>query len=113
MKFAIILSIFLLIGCGSSGGNIEDKQNIIILQNIPKGVCQSPEYQVTLTTIGFNDYTVEEVDGKIGCEDYGKSQADGNCAVIPYYSPLTDVTNCIIAYTPASSIDITKIPNGK
>ncbi len=112
MKLFVILNIFLLVGCGSSG-KIEDKQNIVILKNIPKGVCQSPEYQVALSAVGFNDYAVEEIDDDITCEDYGKSQAEGNCAIIPYFSPLTDLTNCVIAYTPSSNIDITKIPNGK
>jgi len=113
MKYLLIFITFLLLGCGSnSSDNIEDKPNIVIVKNMPRGVCTSSEYKVLLSTIGFNDYIVEEIDQDVNCEDFGKSQDSGNCAIIPYYSTIKDTTNCVIGYTPSNE-DISKIPNGK
>ena len=114
MKNILLFSLLVIVlGCGSSNENsIKDMQNIIIVKNIPKGVCESSEYKLALEAIGFTNYKVQERDGDITCEDYEKSVEDHNCAVIPYYSPLQDVTNCVIGYTPGVE-DISKIPNGK
>ena len=108
-----ILVLIMLTACGSnSSDSLEDKQNIVILQNIPAGVCESPEYSVALEAIGFNDYITKETSEDVSCEDYGKSTQDGNCAIIPYYSTLKDTVNCVIGYNPSHE-DISKIPNGK
>jgi len=109
----IAITLLGLFGCGqSSSDSLEDKQNIIILQNIPKGVCESPEYKAALDVAGLSDYVVKETSEDVNCQTYGKSQEDGNCAIIPYYSTLKDTTNCVIGYTPKNE-DLSKIPNGK
>ena len=109
----LVVTLIIITACGSnSNESIEDKENIVILQNIPAGVCESPEYSIALEKIGFSDYITKETGKDVSCEDYGKSTQDGNCAIIPYYSTVTDTVNCVIGYNPAHE-DITKIPNGK
>ena len=115
MKSILFLlgALMIVTACGSNSiDSIEDKQNIVILKNIPAGVCESPEYSVALEAIGFNDYITKETSEDITCEDYGKSTQDGNCAILPYYSTLKDTVNCVIGYNPSHE-DISKIPNGK
>lgn len=110
---ALFATLIVTIGCGSdSSESIEDKENVVILQNIPAGVCESPEYSIALEAIGFSDYITKETSKDVTCEDYGKSTQDENCAIIPYYSTATDTVNCVIGYNPAHE-DISKIPNGK
>ena len=115
MKSILFLlgALMIVTACVSNSiDSIEDKQNIVILKNIPAGVCESPEYSVALEAIGFNDYITKETSEDITCEDYGKSIQDGNCAILPYYSTLKDTVNCVIGYNPSHE-DISKIPNGK
>jgi len=112
-NIVLLFALFVAFGCGeSSDDSLEDKQNIIILQNIPKGVCEAPEYKAALDAAGLNDYIVKETSDDVSCQTYGKSQEEGNCAIIPYYSTLKDTTNCVIGYTPKNE-DLNKIPNGK
>ena len=115
MKSILILitALISITACGSnSNETLEDKENIVILQNIPAGVCESTEYSVALEAVGFSDYITKETSKDVTCEDYGKSVQDGNCAIMPYYSTVKDTVNCVIGYNPAHE-DITKIPNGK
>ena len=115
MKNIILLAAMaLLIGCGGSNSNksIEDMQNIIIVKNIPKGVCESYEYKVALEAIGFNDYKTKETKDNVSCEDYGHSTEDKNCAIMWYYPSSDDIINCVIGYTPSHE-DLTKFPNAK
>ena len=115
MKSILVLAVTLITitACSSNSSDIlEDKQNIVILKNIPAGVCESPEYSVALEAIGFNDYITKETSEDVSCEDYGKSTEDGNCAILPYYSTVSDTVNCVIGYNPSHE-DISKIPNGK
>lgn len=110
---ALVVTLISITACNTnSSDSLEDKQNIIILQNIPAGVCESPEYSVALEAIGFNDYITKETNENVTCEDYGKSTQDKNCAILPYYSTLEDTVNCVIGYNPSHE-DISKIPNGK
>ncbi len=111
--FTLGVTLIAITACNTnSSDNLEDKSNIIILQNIPAGVCESPEYSVALESIGFNDYITKEISTDVTCEDYGKSVQDKNCAILPYYSTLKDTVNCVIGYNPSHE-DISKIPNGK
>lgn len=115
MKAIITLCTILIVATGcspESNENISDKENIVIVQNIPAGVCESSEYSIALEAIGFNDYITQETNKDVTCEDYGKSTKEKNCAIIPYYTTLTDTVNCVIGYNPAHE-NITEIPNGK
>ena len=110
----LLATLAILFGCSGADSNksIEDMQNVIIVKNIPEGVCESYEYKVALETIGFTDYKTKETNKSVTCEDYGHSKEDKNCAIMWYYPSSEDITNCVIGYTPSNE-DLTKLPKGK
>jgi len=81
----LILGSLLLSGCGGSDTNpMNDKKYIIILKNVPSGICESTEYRNILSE-KLAGVLTEEKPNSIQCSDYNKKNDRVECGV-DYYS---------------------------
>ena len=89
----------LLIGISGCGGDSEEsmgeKKYIVILKNVPSGVCESAIYRNTLESYGFEDLLTEETTTDTSCDTYGKTNDGEYCAEVDYDAG--DV-NCVVGF---------------
>jgi hypothetical protein len=93
----LALSALLLSGCGGGGGKTDpmnDKNYIVILKNVPSGICESPEYRNILSEDLIGVLT-EERSNTVSCGDYGKTNDQVECT-IEYYSGVTGTVACVV-----------------
>ncbi len=82
-------------GGGSSSSSIADKNYIVVLKEVPTGVCESQLYRDTLEGYGLEGVVTEETDTSSNCETYGKTN-DGETCIEESYG--TGDVNCIIGF---------------
>ena len=84
-------------GCGgdSSDESMSEKNYIVILKNVPSGVCESSIYRDTLKDYGFKGLKTEETEAETSCETYGKTNDGQYCAEADYDAG--DV-NCVVGF---------------
>jgi len=84
-------------GCGDDGKkeSLSDKKYIVILQDVPSGICESELYRSTLENYGFQDVLTKETSNDTNCETYGKTNDGQYCAIAEYDAG--DV-NCVVGF---------------
>ena len=96
---SITLLTLLLIGISGCGGDSEEpmreKRYIVILKNVPSGVCESAIYRDTLESYGFEDLLTKETATDTSCDTYDKTNDGEYCAEAEYDSG--DV-NCVVGF---------------
>ena len=83
----LTLSALLLSGCGGGGSDknpMDSKNYIVILKNVPSGICESQIYRDLLSE-NLNGVITEERSNSVHCGDYGKNNDQIECG-IEYYS---------------------------
>ena len=82
-------------GCGGEDESMSDKNYIVILKNVPSGICESTLYRETLKSYGFEDLLTEETTTDTSCDTYGKINDGQYCAEAPYD---TGDVNCVVGF---------------
>ncbi len=103
---ATLLSLALLLsacGGGSSFDSMSDKDYIVILKNVPAGICESTLYRDTLKGYGFKGVLTEETTTETDCETYGKSN-DGQYCAEEFYD--NGEKNCVVGFDKFGNSDI-------
>ncbi len=98
LKIAAVCALFLIgvNGCGGdSDESMSDKNYIVILKNVPSGVCESQLYRDTLKSYGFKGLKTEETTADTSCDTYGKSN-DGQYCVEEDYD--AGEVNCVVGF---------------
>ena len=94
----IAVSALLLSGCGGGGGNsnpMNDKNYIVILKNVPAGICESQAYRDILSE-DLSGVLTEERSNNINCSDYGKKDDEIECGVRYYTGAVTGNVACVV-----------------
>jgi len=93
-----ILSALMLNGCGGGKKNsnpMNDKNVIVILKNVPSGICETQSYRDILSE-DFTGIITEEKSNNINCNDYGKKNDMIECGVENYTGPVTGNVACVV-----------------
>jgi len=92
----LVLSALLLSGCGggSDKNPMNDKKYIVILKNVPSGICESQLYRDELSR-ELRGVLTEEKSNTVNCADYGKRNDEIECG-IEYYSGATGNVACVV-----------------
>ncbi len=95
----------LLSACGGFGSSdsMSDKDYIVILRNVPAGICESTLYRDTLKGYGFKGILTEETATDTSCETYGKSNDGQYCAEELYDN---GEKNCVVGFDKFGSSDV-------
>jgi len=84
LKASIISTILLLQGCGgdsdSVANSIESKKYIVILKQVPSGICESSLYRDELKKQGLEGVVTKETDSSTSCSTYGRENDEETCA---------------------------------
>ena len=110
----IALSALLLSGCGGGGGNtnpISDKNYVVILKNVPSGICESQEYR-NLLSQDFSGVITEERSNSVNCGDYNKKNDQIECAIDYYTGTTTGNVACVVGIDGARYNKQAKIVEG-
>ena len=103
---SILLSAFLLSGCGGSGDNdpMNDKNYIIIFEDIQADFCESDAFKRDLTNIiGLIGVLARETDNTTTCGTYEKVNDENEC-VTEYIGYGT--LNCVVGFDGFQEDDI-------
>jgi len=92
----LVLSALLLSGCGggSDKNPMNDKKYIVILKNVPSGICESQLYRDELSR-ELRGVLTEEKSNTVNCGDYGKRNDEIECG-IEYYSGANGNVACVV-----------------
>ena len=92
----LTLSALLLSGCGggSDKNPMNDKKLIVILKNVPSGICESQLFRDKLSE-ELRGVITEERANTVNCGDYGKKNDQVECG-IEYYSGATGNVACVV-----------------
>ena len=98
----LVLSALLLSGCGggSDKNPMDDKKLIVIMKNVPAGICESQAYRDILSE-DWRGVVTEERANSVSCGDYGKRNDEIECG-IRYYSGTTTGNVACVAGTDGS-----------
>ncbi len=112
LTFLLIAPLFFL-SCGgsSSSNNIADKKYLIVIKDVPKGICESKKYKDYIKShTDVEGLMTKETSGDTSCETYGRVN-DGETCDEEYYTDIgsTEGTNCVVGvdkinnYAPTTS----------
>jgi len=93
----LVLSALLLSGCGggSDKNPINDKKYIVILKNVPSGICESQLFKDRLSE-NLRGVLTEEKSNTVNCGDYGKKNDQVECDVEYYSGVTTGNVACVV-----------------
>ena len=85
----IVTSIVLFTGCGGNEDNnnaMNSKEVVVILKDVPSGICESEEFRNILSE-QFTGIITEEKPNTVTCADYEKTNDNRECG-IEYYTDI-------------------------
>ena len=93
----LILSVLLLTGCGggSDKNPMNDKNYIVILKNVPSGICESQAYRDILSE-NLRGVLTEERSNTVNCGNYGKQNDQVECGIEYYSGASTGNVACVV-----------------
>ncbi len=97
----ISTAIILVNGCGGGGSSpsITDKNYIIIMHDVPSGVCETTLFKDLLVDNGFVNPLSSEEDDSVSCATYGRDSSTCAEDSIANYDPtlIGDVA-CVVGF---------------
>jgi len=94
---AITVSIFLLSACGGSDSSdpMNNKNYIVILQDVEAGICENDIFISNLSTLGFQGVLTRETDSTTTCAIYGKVNDGVACSIEVLGN---GIKNCVVGF---------------
>ena len=95
------LGVLFVTGCGGGGSGSavdskwESKTVIVILKDIPSGICQSAEFRDSVSE-EYTGVITEEKPNNTVCEDYGRKNDQETCGIIYYEGSPKGNVACVI-----------------